>query len=412
MDRQQVSNSMESQKLPLGENLAVITICVDRDSLGQFKSLVRTSRMVQLRAELSSYVGEKDSLPLLDAIKNLQPDICLLDFDVDREQATLTAERIHEAFANVAIFATSKNAAGDLILRAMRCGCTEYLLKPLDRDDLLEALARVGARKKAKPEQAIGQIATFLGTKGGCGVTTLSIHLAALLKSSCGLRTLLVDFHPDLGDAALFLSLDKYPYNFYDLAENTHRLDSELLQGFLVRHSSGLEILPAPDAFSGLHRQISVENIETTLDFLRTCYDFVVVDLPSGLNEHNVVAIRRSDLLYLITTPEIPAVRNLAHYLDYLNRCSFPPERVHVVVNRHSKQDTVPVDQIEKAVRKEIFWKIPNQYAEVIKMINLGAAGPRGGSSEFMRSMNGWAEILTGRSKTETKKKGILGLWG
>jgi pilus assembly protein CpaE len=232
------------------------------------------------------------------------------------------------------------------------------------------------------------------------------------LKSSFGQKTLLIDFHPDQGDAALFLSLEKYQYNFYDLAENTHRLDSELLQGFVVRHNSGLEILPAPDGFSGVHRQIPSENIEVTLDFLRTRYDFIILDCPPGLNEYNVAAIRRSDLLYVVTTPELPAVRNVARYLDHLNRYSFPQDHVYVVVNRHSKRDTVPVDQIEKAVRKKIFWKIPNQYAEVVKMINLGAAGSRGGGSEFMRSMNGWAETLTGRSAEGTKKKGILGLWG
>jgi pilus assembly protein CpaE len=223
---------------------------------------------------------------------------------------------------------------------------------------------------------------------------------------------LLIDFHPDQGDAALFLSLEKYQYNFYDLIENTHRLDSELLQGFVVRHNSGLEILPAPDGFTGVHRQIPSENIEVTLDFLRTRYDFIILDCPPGLNEHNVAAIRRSDLLYVITTPELPAVRNVARYLDHLNRYGFPQDHIHVIVNRHSKRDTVPVDQIEKAVRKKIFWKIPNQYAEVVKMINLGAAGPRGGGSEFMRSMNGWAETLTGRSAAGTKRKGILGLWG
>jgi DNA-binding NarL/FixJ family response regulator len=153
MNGQQVSDSMENRKLPLGENLSVVTICLDKDSQGQFKTLINTSRMVHLRAELSYYLNEKDGSLLLDVLKDLQPDICIIDFDVDREQATLTAERIHEAFDQIAIFATSKSSQADLILRAMRCGCSEYVVKPLDRDELLEALARVGARKKGKLEQ-------------------------------------------------------------------------------------------------------------------------------------------------------------------------------------------------------------------------------------------------------------------
>lgn len=413
MNAEEVFSAMEGRKLPLGESISVVTICVDNDSLSQFKALIESVRMISLRAELSHYQGGHDGSMLLDVLQSIKPDICVIDFDKDREQATATAEMIHEVLGNIAIFAVSENSQPELIIRAMRCGCTEYLLKPIESDELLEALARVGGRKKGTPDLKTAKVLTLLGAKGGCGVTTLSISLAALLRSDYDQNTLLIDYHPDLGDAALFLSLDKYQYNFFDLSENTHRLDPELLQGFLVRHASGLNVLPAPENFGGVDRYVTAEAVGMAMDFLRTQYNFVVVDCPPGLNEANLAMVRQSDQLYLLATPEVPAVRNLARYLEQLNRLDFPADRIHVVINRHSKRDSVAVDQIEKAIRKKIDWKIPNQYAEVVKAINLGEAGRLGGNSEVMRSISTWAESLVGKQKESTskkRKKGFLGL--
>src|SRR5206468_8589022 len=92
------------------------------------------------------------------------------------------------------------------------------------------------------------QILTFIGAKGGCGVTTIVTQLAAMLAST-GKKTLLMDLHPSLGDAALYLGFTAARYHSYELIENTDRLDTELLQSLILHHSSGLDIVPAPSDF-------------------------------------------------------------------------------------------------------------------------------------------------------------------
>ena len=57
---------------------------------------------------------------------------------------------------------------------------------------------------------------------------------------------LIVDLHHDFGDAALYLGLTKYRYHSYELVENTDRLDAELLQSFVLHHSSGRRSDSAP----------------------------------------------------------------------------------------------------------------------------------------------------------------------
>ena len=396
----------------MGDTLSLVTICLDQECSSQLKHFIDSTSLIQLRAELTQYLEGENDTSLADQLKDLRPDICLIDFDPSREQATRTAERVHEDFAETAIFATSANSQPELIIKAMRCGCSEYLVKPLDLDQLVEALARVGGRKeKDKREQATGQLLALLGAKGGSGVTTLAIHLAAILAQLHQRKTLLVDLHSDLGDASLYLGLKKHAYHFFDLADNTHRLDSELLQGFLAHHPSGLEVLTAPEGFD-VPRHVSGEDIAHTLSFLRGRYEYVVVDCHPGLDDQNVAVINQADQLYLVAQPEIPALRNVARYIDQLSRFQYPPDKIRVVINRHSKKSPINDAQIEKAIRKSIHWRVPNQYYEVMKTVNSGDPLSLTSGSEFMRSLTIWAEGLAGKPPAAAKRKEGKGLMG
>ncbi len=386
---------------PVGGPLSLVTICLDGHGLGQLRNSIASLPMVRLRAEFQHYLTENDDQILLE-----RADIYLIDFDQNREEAVRTAEMIHEVLGRAAIFAFSSNSEPLLIIRAMQCGCSEYLLKPVDRDELLNALARIREQRKEKREHIRGQVLSFLGAKGGSGVTTLATYMGALLAKAHKRRTLLVDYHPELGDASFYLSLQRHNYHFYALVENTHRLDADLLQPFLVQHPSGLDVLQSPDGFDPSRGQVSAEAIGHTLEFLRSRYERILVDCPPGLDEANMAMIVQSDQLCLITTPEIPALRHLVHHLDRLRSFDYPRERARVIVNRHSKKGDVTDDQIERAIEKRIYWRVPNQYAEVMKAINAGAPPSFSGSSEFMSSLMRWADVLAGKQAEAAKIKG------
>jgi pilus assembly protein CpaE len=396
-----------------GETLSLVSICLETGASAELRDFVQDTPFLRLQAEVHSYPSSQGAS--LAWMQPPGPDICLIDLDQDRDLAIATAEGIHEKFPNAAIFAISSVSQPNLIIQAMRCGCSEYLVKPADRDQLLEAVARVGGRKKEKREQASGQVLTFIGAKGGSGVTTIATHLGSLLAKSLSRRTLLVDLHPTCGEAALFLGLTKHQYHFYDLVESVERLDEGLLQSYVLHHPSGLDLLPAPE-FTEPERRVSFEAIGQAIDFVRFRYDFVLVDCAPGLNEQNVELIRRSDSVHLVTVPEIPPLRNVARFLDYFNRIEFPRERVHVVVNRHAKRSAITDDEIERVIRGKIYWKVPNQYEQVIKTINAGDPSASKSESEVGRTMQSWAETVGGKpsDKAQPKKagKGFLSILG
>src|SRR5712691_11744474 len=237
-------NTSSREDFSPNQPLSLIGVCLDKDTWDLLKAFAERAPLLQLRGNFDSYRAAENEL-LGEGTREPAPDICLVDFDEDRRNATMVAEKTHSNSPATAIFAVSSESQPDLIIQAMRSGCSEYLVKPVDREQMLNAVARVAGRQrgeKDKKETYKAQVLAFVSAKGGCGVTTLVTQLGALLAKSWSRKVLVVDLHHDFGDAALYLGLTKYRYHAYELVENTDRLDAELLQSFVLHHSSGLDL--------------------------------------------------------------------------------------------------------------------------------------------------------------------------
>jgi pilus assembly protein CpaE len=315
--------------------------------------------------------------------------ICFLDYDQNNEQALRITEYLRNNYPEVHIFAVSGFTEPEQIIAAMRSGCTEYLLKPIQHERVLDGLARVEAKQKERTRSKVhGKIITLLGAKGGSGVTSLALHLALELTGQNQRKCLLVDQHSALGDTSLYLGAGRHQYSFYELANNTDRLDQELLQGFLLRHESGLHLLDSPEAVDVV-RQASPSAVAHTLAFLSEIYQFVVVDCPPGLTDVTLACISQSDEVGIVMTAELPSIRNAVRYIEHLEKSGFPTGKIQVVLNRHSKRGPLTDDRIEKALGRKISVRVPNSYNEVIRAINSGT--PIAGKSDFGAAIQGWA---------------------
>ncbi len=403
-DRKNASSSDSSGS----QQLSVLTIALDRESQRLLKLWLSTASL----REVPSY---PEANAFLESMETSAPDVCLIDFDKDSRKAFLIAEHVRQESPDTAIFAVSSDAQPDVIIQAMRSGCREYLFKPLVRDQLLQAITRAGGRRERK-ERSNSHIMTFIGAKGGCGVTTIATQLAAMLASSGSKKTLLLDLHPSLGDAALYLGFTNSKYHAYELMENTDRLDAELLQSIALHHSSGLDILPAPNDFETT-RHAGSGVISQMFNFLRLWYEFILIDIPAGLNEYTEKLISHSDQLYIVTVAEVSALRNASRIVDYFDQEDVPDDKVRVILNRYEKRSPIPESQIEKLIQRKIFWTVPNQYHQAVKTISSGDSKGDISRSELIRNLKGWADSIAvgARAEADTrankKKRGILGLF-
>lgn len=346
-------------------------------------------------------------------LRNALSCVALIDLDEDPELALETVERLQQIFLHrISIVGIGSRLDAGVLLRAVRNGCTEFLTKPVAQDELIAALNRFQAVRTIDPQapSSIGRVVAFFGSKGGVGTTMLAVHLAIHLVRQHGKKVLLIDQKPQLGHIALYLGLKDTQYHFDELLRNADRLDAELLEGFLVRHRSGLHVIASPEMAAGPH-ETKPEEMASVMEFLRREYDYILVDCPPALQDLKASVVEQADEIYIVSTPDVAALRDLARLVEGLSLSESAISKLRVVVNRSTATDSITPEQIEKAVRFPISVAVPNNYFELLQAINDGEPIAPQRRSEFNQALAKWANRLVGgisAPESGTAKKGLL----
>jgi pilus assembly protein CpaE len=395
--------------------VSLLTVCVDQDSAEKLELATERQPWDVTLESIGEYVSAARRPAISLELKNANAVLAIVDFDRDAQAAQETASFLQQLFfGKIFIAALSSRHDSDLLLKAMRAGCNEVLRKPIDAPQLAEMLDRQNRQWLATMGhgRSAGRVLSFFGSKGGVGTTTIAVNLAhALAKQQK--KVLLIDNHAEFGHVCLYLGLDGNRYHFHELIRNVNRLDSELLRGFIAKHTSGLEVLSSPESHDP-NRSIDPDALERTIEFLRGEYDYLILDCETNLTEVNLAVMDSSDQICLVATPEIGAVRDLSRYIDNLNRNEQATTKLHVIVNRHSSNGAIGIEQIEKAIRVPVQVRISNNYAECQRAINLGEPVSAEKKTEFVSQMAKWAETLTGTNGNHAAKNGRkkFALWG
>ena len=386
------------------QDLSVLAIHLDDAAIHLLTRVVNSLPGYSLGPPLRQYFGEKDA-SLIRTMREIHPDVCIIDLDRDRSMALDTVEYLRRtSLTPIAIFAVSSRMDPEAIIEAMRSGCTEYLEKPLVTDRLQEALVQLARKKRDSYVAAVqGKLITLMGVKGGVGTTSLAVHLAYSLAKRKK-KVLLVDHHPELGEITLHLGLEHHNYGFYELACNLSRMDAELLQGFVLKHESGLEVLSSPDGF-GMTPKTTAEAVQQTLRFLLRMYDYVVIDTDYRFDEQNLAVLEHSDEFALVTTPHLPAIRAASRFLEYLVRLNFPASKSQVILNRWTRRAPLSIENIEKALHRKISLIVPMCEQELGEAIATGIPVSLKSRSDFMQSINRWTLRLNGSLETGPDSK-------
>ena len=221
-----------------------------------------------------------------------------------------------------------------------------------------------------REETALGQIITVFAAKGGCGKTTLAINTGvALAQQAPNGRVCIVDLDLAFGDVAISLQLAPLRTMADGLAMAGH-LDLAGAASLLTSYQPNLDVLLAP-VTPGDGEKVPPRLVGELLAVLRGMYDYIVVDTPAQFSEHVLTAIDVSSQLVLLTTPDVPALKNLRVALDMLDLLSYPRQIRSVVVNRSDSKVGLSLEHVERVVRCPISAYIPSSRAVPIS-INKG----------------------------------------
>ncbi|MBN2043603.1 MAG: response regulator [Anaerolineales bacterium] len=310
------------------------------------------------------------------------PDVVLMDINMPDMDGITATERIRARLPGVQIVILSVQSDPNYMRQAMLAGARDFLTKPPDLDELLSAIKRAGEmahqekRKAANTLAAVqaGGLGTVSGTffparydgkvisvyspKGGVGCTTIAANLAVALHSEES-PVVVVDSRVQFGDLTFFFN-EQTKTDLGDLATRAEELDPDFVEEVLLTHSTtGVRILAAPPRPERAD-PVSATQFSMIVQFLKRMFAYVVIDTNSGLDEVTQAALDESDLLALVTTQDIPSVKNARLFLDLLTAYGYPVERVFIVMNMFDKRrTTASPERIADITKTEVAAVLP-----------------------------------------------------
>ncbi|MCL5263232.1 MAG: AAA family ATPase [Acidobacteria bacterium] len=360
-------------------------------------------------------VKECPAYPEGDFLENLlreDYDVIMIDLDGNPSHALYLLETICSR-SNATVMVFSESTDSDLLVQCMRAGAREFLRLPVEQAALEPAMMRAFARRPAdRPAKASqGKMFVFASVKGGSGATTVACNFAVVLAQMAAAksqRCLFVDFSLPLGDASILLGVSSM-YSTLNALQNAERLDSNFLSSLLSKHSSGLDVLAAPDRYIGID---SSEDARTRLIAVaRQAYDYVVLDMGSTLDPLSRTLFREATISYLVTQVSVTELRNSNRIISEF----FPvgTRRPEVVLNRYNPRSAgIDDESIKKALTMEPQWKIPGDYIAVRDSISMknSVALTKSPISKVIHQMVEDAAGLSGTAQG-SQKAGILRLF-
>ena len=345
-----------------------------------------------------------------------RPDLLIFEPGENFDKEFKDIETLLAADAIGEFFVTSQNQDTDLLLRAMRAGSKEFIKQPLEEREVREALQSFQKRKlqTAFREQAPahdGKIIHLMGTKGGVGTTTVAVNMALVLAEKVGVGAVgLVDLNTVFGEVPMFLSV-KPNYHWGQIAKHVNRLDATFLLNAMAKHKSGAYVLPAPNYVDG-NLPATEDIIERLLHAMKETFDIIIIDGGQALDGPALKVIEMAEQLILITELSLTCLHNANRLLRSLEALGvIDRDRIQLVVNRYQKRNDITIEEAEEALKKEIFWKIPNDYKVTQSAINRGLPLHEVSSrADVTRAIEGLAKTLV-TDETKLKPKENKSKW-
>lgn len=356
------------------------------------------------------------------------PHVAIISSNVRGISALQTCEMLNAVAPAVMPVLLTDSKSPDGLESAMRSGARAVMSSPVNSKELLpliSALAEVSKRRDSDEVRDFRNPSTFprviavTGAKGGVGKSTIAVNLAVILARYAPGKVALVDCYTQFGDIATMFNV-RPNRTLSELDPVAKELDITMIQDYLTRHPSGVDILvsslePLPlDA-------VSAECIENLLYVLKRMYRYIVVDVPPILHAPTLRLLSHADTILLIANLfDLTTATDTKRFCTAAGESRIPRENIGIVLNRVSKTNQIHTKDMESLFESGILASIPND-GRLVSAVNQGVPiTVTDGDSPFGRSMVELASKVSGtpnglsgrRNALLGKKKGKIRVGG
>ncbi|HQV62564.1 MAG TPA: response regulator [Anaerolineales bacterium] len=362
------------------------------DDIAETRENVR--KLLQFESDVDVTGAARSGKEGIQLAQELDPDVVLMDINMPDIDGITATEIIRQKSPHIQVLILSVQGDQNYMRKAMLAGARDFLTKPPMGDELISAIRRAGElahaerAKSAQQRLAVGtvsgvptsmsnfapvtkgKIITVYSPKGGTGCTTIAVNLAIALNNE-DTRTALVDANLQFGDVAVFVN-EQGKNTILELAPRVDELEPDVVEEILIRHeASGIRILAAPQR-PEMAEKISADQFAKVLQFLQRMYAYVVVDTSSILTDVVLSTIDISDVIVLVTTQEIPAIKNARLFLDLLQTMGINKGKIVFAMNRYDKRIAITPERVSDNLKHEVSVTIPLDEKVVITAVNRG----------------------------------------
>ncbi len=371
--------------MPEGEKIRVLIV----DDVAETRENVR--KLLQFEADLEVVSAARTGREAIQLAQETNPDVVLMDINMPDMDGIAATEAIRAKMPFVQVVILSVQGDQNYMRKAMLVGARDFLTKPPMPDELITAIRGAGKfarEERAKTSQVIvtpagnvsqarvptltaqGKIIMVYSPKGGTGCTTLAVNLAVALHNE-ETRAALVDANLQFGDVAVFLN-EQGKNSILDLAPRADELDPEIVEEVMIKHAaSGVHILAAPSRPENAEK-VSADQFVKVLRYLRQIYAYIVVDTSAYLTDITLSVLDVADIVVLITTQDIPSIKDGRLFLDLMLTLNIPVEKIAFIMNRFDKRIAITPEKVGENLKQEVLAVIPLDERTVIPAVNRG----------------------------------------
>jgi pilus assembly protein CpaE len=314
----------------------------------------------------------------IEFARDYQPHIVLMDINMPGVDGISASEAIGREAPAAQVIMMSVQSEADYLRRSMLAGARDFLTKPFSADELVSTIRRVyemgesrrrampavqpastgPAAVAATPSRPEGKLVAVFSPKGGTGCTVLAVNLAVALHQVAQRSVVLVDGSLQFGDIAVTLDLQP-THSIADLMPQIEEMDRGMMESVLSAHSGGIKVLLAPPR-PEMADYVTAENFQKVLEQLKRQFEIVVVDTWTSLHDTVLTVLDMADLIVLVTTPDIPSLRNARLFFEVTEQLEYPPEKIALVLNKlDQRRSRIRASDVEESLKHPVMMEVP-----------------------------------------------------
>lgn len=214
----------------------------------------------------------------------------------------------------------SNDNSTDLQVRSLRAGCTDFLLKPLVKQDFIYAIRNIYNSTEKSGTKKCAKVISAVSFEEKAGKTFFLLNLAKALSTE---------------NKVLFVDYNKSIYNFINKS-NCSDENNNIRQ----YKTSNLYIMTPKTA------------LDTTE--LKKSFDYIFPDYNFKTNDDLLKLCNESDFLYAILTHKKPDIKAIKNFLTVSDKTT------KIIINKYNKKFDNIIKNYQNELGQEAAARIPN----------------------------------------------------